>query len=102
MEELLKQLLTEIQGLKEVQDQIINRLDNLQVENIEGQATKNSSSMNALTHQVEELNAKYDELLNVTARKDSIMRLSENINKLAADMTFLVRKARNAKLISSL
>ena len=73
---------------------------------IKGQQSENSNYIQALLHRSEELDAKFDGLLHTTASKDAFKSLDAKLDRVAADMTFLVRKAaeheddiRNLKLI---
>ncbi len=91
----------EIKPIKEEVSQINQRLGN-----IECQQTENSNYIQALLHRSEELDAKFDGLLHATASKEAFKSLDAKLDRVAADMTFLVRKAaeheddiRNLKLI---
>ena len=73
---------------------------------IKGQQSENSNYIQALLHRSEELDAKFDGLLHNTPSKDAFKSLDAKLDRVAADMTFLVRKAaeheddiRNLKLI---
>lgn len=122
MEELLKEVLSEVKGLKtevgglkaEVQgissrmDKLETKFDSLEtkVDTMDGQLRENTDYIKSLLHRTEELDAKFDGILHTTASKDAIKALDTKIDRVAADMTFLVRKAaeheddiRNLKLI---
>ena len=91
MEELLKQILGEIKGIKEEvkdlkgdvkdlktgQQQIIERIDNL-----EGQTRENTDIIKAVQHNTEVLNAKVDGLTVNTANKESIANLDAKFDVL--------------------
>ena len=73
---------------------------------MDGQLRENTDYIKSLLHRTEELDAKFDGILHTTASKDAIKALDTKIDRVAADMTFLVRKAaeheddiRNLKLI---
>ena len=92
MEELLKQILSEIKSLKEGQVQTNRRLDQMEsdlsglktsVSNIEGQQRENTDYIKALLHRTEELNAQthsFGHSLNVltgrAATKEDVADLS--------------------------
>jgi hypothetical protein len=94
MEELLKKLL-------EGQNQLFEKISNIdqRLENVEGQLSETNGIVKSLVHNTEELNAKYDGLLNVTASKDAIERIEssmatkKDLFAVADDVSFLVRKA---------
>lgn len=70
-----------------------------QLEPIKSQLDENTGIVKALMHRIDELDAKFDGLLTTTATKASIERLEakaaskEDIDRLAYDTSFLVRKA---------
>lgn len=100
MEQVLKEILNEIKGLKtevagvkadvsdlrDGQASIIQRLEDLG-----GQQTENNRYIQALLHRTDELDAKFDGLLHTTATKDSIANLAtkEDVSKLEAKIDVL-------------
>lgn len=92
--ELLELLLTKVTSI-----------DN-DVSTIKGQLDETNQITKALLHRTEEIDAKFDGLLHNTASKDSVAHLDTKLERLAADINFLVRKAaeheddiRNLRLI---
>lgn len=74
-------------------DNVDNRFDNLEgrldnvdnrLNNVESQLSETNQIVKALMHRTEELDAKYDNLLNVTATRDSVVRLEIKIDKILA------------------
>lgn len=70
------------QGQKILETKVDNGQSNLatRLENVEGQLMETNGILKALMHNTEELNAKYDGLLNITASKESIDRLETKID----------------------
>jgi chromosome segregation ATPase len=136
VDEILKQILSEVQGLSKRMDKLENKVTNIEgnisglkedvsgikgdisglkenvsgikddVAGIKGQQQENSGFIQALLHRTEELDAKFDGILHATASKTALARIDDKFDRMAADMTFLVRKAaeheddiRNLKLI---
>lgn len=60
-------------------DKVDNRLNN-----VESQLSETNQIVKALMQRTEELDAKYDNLLNVTATRDSVERLETKIDKILA------------------
>lgn len=85
---LLRHIIQE--ELKPIKDEMIS---------VKSQLDENTRIINVLLHRTEELDAKFDGLLLTTATKESIARLEakmatkEDIDRLAHDVNFLVRKA---------
>ncbi|MBP1763037.1 MAG: trimeric coiled-coil oligomerization domain of matrilin [Firmicutes bacterium] len=121
-EEFQTAVLSELKSLNGRFDNMENRMDRMEsqfanldsrmdrlesrMECLEGQTKENTGIIKALLHRTEELDAKYDNLLNTTATKDSIAKLDTKIDRMGADITFLIRKTaeheddiRNLKLI---
>ena len=63
------------------------------ISDIKAQQQENTDLINALIHNVTVANAKLDGLTISTATKESVVRLSKNIDSLGTDISFLVRKA---------
>jgi len=99
MEEILKQILNEVSGLKEGQNQLIARMDRLESEvsaiksdmATKTQQNENTDYIKALLHRTEELDAKFDGLLHNTVTKDALAALAtkEDISKLDAKFDIL-------------
>lgn len=97
-EQLLKEMLTEIKGiktdvstLKEGQTSIVQRLDKLdnRVDNLEGQMKETNSIVQALRHNQEEMNAQIhnisynlDTLTGKAATKEDISKIEAKIDVL--------------------
>jgi hypothetical protein len=64
----------------------------VKVDNIEGKLQETSDIVKALCHRTEELDAKYDGLLNSTATKESISQMNNKLDRMAGDISYLVRK----------
>ncbi len=100
-EELAKMLRGIIPAeLKPIKDELVSVKTQLgELEPIKIQLDENTRIAKALLHRTEELDAKFDGLLLATATKESIARLEakmaskEDIDRLAHDVNFLVRKA---------
>lgn len=98
MEELLRQILNRLDGMDKRFDKIDARLDKIELrldkietrldqmdarlDNLEGQIAENSGLIEALLHRTEELDAKYDGLLQNTATRESITRLEAKFDVL--------------------
>lgn len=67
---------------EEFQKLVLEKLTSLDTRlgNAEGQLSETNKIVKALMHNSEELNAKYDGLLNITAGKESIDRLETKID----------------------
>lgn len=84
MEDLLKRILEEIQVLKSdmqrlqaAQDRFDGRLEafDQRMSNVEGQLSENTGYIKALLHRTEELDAKFDGLLNTSVTKECLAGL---------------------------
>lgn len=67
---------------EEFQKLVLEKLTSLDTRlgDVEGQLSETNEIVKALMHNTEELNAKYDGLLNITASKESIDRLETKID----------------------
>lgn len=83
------------QRLATGQQQLTDTVSNInrRLENVEGQLSETNSIVKSLLHNTEELDAKFDGLLNVTASNSSVEEITNKLDRMAGDITFLVRKA---------
>jgi multidrug efflux pump subunit AcrA (membrane-fusion protein) len=72
------------QGQRILETKVENGLSSLaaRLENVEGQLSETNGIVKALIHNTEELNAKYDGLLNITASKEAVDRIEKKVDKL--------------------
>jgi len=101
MEELLKQILAEVKGLKEGQQQTNQRLDRMEtdlselkttVSNMDGQTRENTDFIKALLHRTEELNAMVTNLGFNNAKLEGLLAntaTKEDVNDLSAQFRVL-------------
>lgn len=106
MEEILKQILKEIQSLKDGQKQLFDgqqqvtkRLDSLEnkVDNMKAQQDENTGLIQAILHNVEVANAEINGLKLSTASKEVIANLAtkEDIVRLDAKLDVLTIRQTN-------
>lgn len=86
MEEILKQILSEVHSLKTGQQQLITEVSSLKsdVSDIKGQLTETNDIVKALLHRTEELDAKMDGLAINTASKEAVADLDAKFEVLNA------------------
>ena len=91
----LSSLKTEVSGMKTEQSSMKTEQSSMKTElsDMKAQQQENTDLINALIHNVAVANAKLDGLTISTATKESVIRVSKNIDRLGTDMSFLVRKA---------
>lgn len=67
---------------------VLSKFDqiNKQFDQIETQLSENTQIIKALMHRMEELDTKYDRLLNTIASKDSIAALDTKLDRIASDI----------------
>jgi hypothetical protein len=65
----------------------------LELAHIKAQQKENTDLISALIHNTEMANAKIDGLTVNTASNESVSRIEKHLNRLATDISFLVRKA---------
>ncbi len=87
-EEFQKLVIKELSGIKGQLNELTNDIGS-----VKGQLNENTQLIKALLHRTDELDAKYDSLLHTTATKDTIGSINTKLDRMAADITFLVRKA---------
>jgi septation ring formation regulator EzrA len=75
------QLLNKILEKLESMENRILTMDN-RISNIEGQLRENTDMIKAILHRTEELDAKYDALLNTTATRESVDRIEAKLDTL--------------------
>lgn len=86
-EEFQRLVLSKFDQMDKRFTQIDQRFDQM-----ETQISENTQIIKALMHRTEELDAKYDGLLNTTASKDSIAALDTKLDRIATDVTSMARK----------
>ncbi len=86
---------TELSSVKTEQSSMKTEQSSMKTElsDMKAQQQENTDLINALIHNVAVANAKLDGLTISTATKESVIRVSKNIDRLGTDMSFLVRKA---------
>lgn len=77
-EEFQTFMISEVKKIHQRFDAIETRLDT-----IESQQRENTDFIQVLLHQTEELNAKYDGLLNITVSSESFAKLEKKIDVIA-------------------
>jgi chromosome segregation ATPase len=91
VEEILQQLVEKVTKLSEGQAQLLEEVNHLSgkvdhlsagQKQIKDQLDENTQLICALLHRTEELDAKYDGLLNNTATKDAIANIDSKLNVL--------------------
>ena len=92
MEELLKQILSEIKNLKAGQNDLKEEISTIKSDMAtKTQQDENSGYIKSLLHCTEEMSAQFDGLLHTTVTKEAIANLAskEDINKLNAKFEVL-------------
>jgi chromosome segregation ATPase len=100
LEHHISKLDTRMDKLEHHMDHLTGDMDKLdhRLATLEGQLQENTQFIHALLHRTEELDAKFDSLLLTTLTKDSLSRVElkmatkEDIDRIAFDIHFLVRK----------
>ncbi|HEY3423445.1 MAG TPA: hypothetical protein VGL27_01510 [Negativicutes bacterium] len=101
LEHHISKLDTRIDKLAQHLEHVTGDMDKLEhhLTTLEGQLQENTQFIDALLHRTEELDAKLDSLLLTTLTKDSLSRVElkmatkEDIDRIAFDIHFLVRKS---------
>lgn len=88
-----KEIIDRQKGVFTVTNEEFQKLVLQELSAIKAQQRENTDVINALVHNIEVANAKIDGLTLNTATKNAVIRLDKNIDRLATDISFLVRKA---------
>ncbi len=88
-EEFQKIMLGEFDKINKRFDSLETKVDGLgtKVGNLEGQVKENTQFIKSLMHRTEELDAKFDGLLNTTMTKEAIQCIEEKVDKTLATQT---------------